>query len=403
MNSEHHTGRMPPKKKDPQVQGHAYLFTEQTGTSLLKLQLIRERKKPHSTSREYIDNPNLSIMPSNGTGTLAAWTRCSASRVKDDAREWHLCIVVFLHPQVTVVHNCRWESGKYKCCHQPILLKPMEKKISIRYLNKIGSSNISSHDDCIQCSTSGPDVPFQHRDLTDEAKVAFTTAKQTCAQLFLVSHDGIPLEHSKYTALENKDLKATFLNFSKGSKKKNQTRVKSKNRIRIRVNKQNSTVENGFAFPFIELPKCGPFVGRQNGKQKFAFLTQKDARVVLRKGKLPLEEYHSLITEYSKDIREFDQFTMDEHCDGLVFETTEDELGGEIDVQSEEEVVEPWETDGCVHSTWACGNALEFLDTECMMFILRDVFGNFGFSRSSTDCLGMNVYSGVKSALFVCP
>ena len=49
-----------------------------------------------------------------------------------------------------------------------------------------------------------------------------------------------------------------------------------------------------------------------------------------------------------------------------------------------------------------CGR-VDIEDFELLKYMLKSVYGNFGFKRSKTPCIGLNTYTGKKSASYVRP
>ena len=118
--------------------------------------------------------------------------------------------------------------------------------------------------------------------------------------------------------------------------------------------------------------------------------------------KIGIKEYNSMITEKAIEINVYHKFCMNE-TDGIVFESGD--FGNEPSVSTniEHTNVEPWNRSGVVHSTWALANVLTVHRLDFLKFMLSKTYKNFGFARSCTECLGLNVYTGPRSNLCVRP
>ena len=389
------------KAEQPTVQGSALLF-QQSSTSIandfLQVIVMKNRAPPNLESGlyQFIDNPNLRSTPANCTGLLVAFS--DDKERQDSLKKWRLGVMLYLHPECTVIQTCRFchETQNFIYSSEKFHSFGIDDNLCVRYLNKISKSTVSEVDKCMKCSPQGPDRVIGYPELSESAKTAIQIAKSTTCSIFEVDASKMPIEFSKTSELERCTV-PTFLHLDRGSKKKKRKHLKNLRRklIKIHKNESKSTQKNGFAFPYIQF----------NEKvRKFAFLNKKNAKALLSKGKLCVDEYHKMLDSLSFETKEFEVGTMD-GVDGIVLEEClgedEDRLCNDVSIESR--TVEPWERDGLVHSTWAIADILNVKRWDLLEHILLRTYGNFGFKRSCTDCFGLNAYGGIRQVEFVRP
>ena len=371
------------------VQGKGYLYRQSASDPRLDLEIIEERVARDTDCISYIDNYNLHKTPSRCTGVLAAW---SVDCTTDQSKEWKLGIIVYLHPQVTIINNCYFDAAtsSYKFSDL-VSLDPQDCNLSIRYLNRITDETVSSGDGCIECLTSGPDVGVKWKELPIDAKVSLDIVKKTTVDVFTINEEMRNFRKDKRRGLEKMSNIGSFLSFGGGRcARKNRVGLSAKMRRNIKFNnkKLKKAYEDGFAFPFVK---------NRKGKQKFAIIGKKDARYILKQGSLCVDEYHKLLEQKASTIQEMEEYTMDDDIDGLILECGD--FDNEIpEVSYERSVIEPWEREGKVYSTWGRDDSLELNCIEMLEFMVMKSYDGFSFPRSCCDCFGTNVYGGPKAS-----
>ena len=67
------------------------------------------------------------------------------------------------------------------------------------------------------------------------------------------------------------------------------------------------------------------------------------------------------------------------------------------------EDLDPWEREGIIHGMWMPTETVEIQDAEALKYLLKSVYGKYGFQRSVNKCLGLNTYLGKRKASYVRP
>ena len=65
--------------------------------------------------------------------------------------------------------------------------------------------------------------------------------------------------------------------------------------------------------------------------------------------------------------------------------------------------LDPWERDGIMHGMWMPTETVDLFDEKALKYLLKSVYGKYGFQRSVSKCLGLNTYLGKRKASFVRP
>ena len=139
---------------------------------------------------------------------------------------------------------------------------------------------------------------------------------------------------------------------------------------------------------------------------EFYILNWSSTRHVLRFIKMQpisLSQYNLMIEFLSIRKEEYKVYDVEE---GIVFEEgslCRQSLGLQQPEKVDSVGLDPWERDGIMHGMWMPTETVDLLDEKALKYLLKSVYGKYGFQRSVSKCLGLNTYLGKRKASFVRP
>ena len=388
-------------KKDG-THGCALLFSHVKNCRKGSLLISKERQRklyPSDRLHCYIENTNLNTLPPHCLGVLVAYSIDPvASNVM--RKSWFLGIIIFLHPSCTIIHpiKCVCTTGVPEyfqkhgstCFSSKVLIFDESRTISLVYLNFIHESMAGGSDGYIESSTLGPDVLFDMKTIPSNVLLEeYRRAKVTINRLYSL----IPLSCYK-KAYGNPFGDISSLNL-RNKRKLETNNIKT---LFVKKSKQNTT-DGGFAFPY---PSgnllCPP-------KVTFAFLSHKNAMMILKKGSILLAQYVEFLDDLSLSKSTFDIYYVGKS--GIAIEELGEKQYNVITRRSKRKLSasspQSWMRTGYMHGLWLPCEMLELHNPTLLKMILKRTYGDFGFQRSKKPCLGLNTYIGKKSAAYVRP
>ena len=155
------------------VQGTALIFNPKhdwvNGGVILQPHIITRRHlKSETCSSMFIENTNLDSLPLNATGALVAFSKFDSRRRQE--KLWSLGVLLFLHPQKTVIIPCTTVNIQYhySCVDRYSLSEAtielnsavQHQQFTLIYLNALNNPTTVGDDGFIQSNVEGPDVLF---------------------------------------------------------------------------------------------------------------------------------------------------------------------------------------------------------------------------------------------------
>ena len=280
-------------------------------------------------------------------------------------------------------------NGEYILLKDQIFEKNINDRYQLRYLNRITSS-LSMFDEGTNCNINGPDMILDNeRELPQEIRVGTQPKGYTCK-----SHTFHVRDRSKHTGLA--DVPETPISLKRGNYKKRYSCTSS-------VNSKSIKIPASKASPFrVGKRRCYvfPFLEEVNGHRRFALVPENRAKSIMSIGPIYKGVYVRLLMESAIEIVLLR--VEDVPDDGLNIEIVE-KTDGEISVTRDDIPNESYEREGVLVGHWSFSDSFSVNDLEMLKKLLDHVYGDYGFKRSSTDCKGLNTYTGKKSADFVRP
>ena len=156
--------------------GYLYKFTHDDNIiyphefNRLKIEKVRERKSHVLNGLAYINNTNLTMMPSKCLGVLVAYS--NSYMQSDTERQWYLGVILHMSIDNISVIPCgivdkskpigtpeRFGLDTY---HQGCLNMVYSNRLKIQYLNCIHEKISLGSDNYIESLFDGPDIIFHH-------------------------------------------------------------------------------------------------------------------------------------------------------------------------------------------------------------------------------------------------
>ena len=382
--------------------GSALLFSPGENESNGRLLISEERERrlhPSDRLHWYIENTNLNSLPPHCLGVLVAYSTDEVVR-KAIRKSWFIGIVIFLHPSSTIILPMKGVSTicvpEYfrnygtNCFSNKVHIFDECDAISIVYLNFIHESMAVGSDGFIESSTLGPDVLFDTKTIPSDVLLErYSQAKFTTDRVYSLISSSC---YKKANGNPFRDISTLNL----GNKRKLTTN--NMNTLYVKKSKLHITKE-GFAFPYPSGNlQCPP-------KVTFAFLSYKNAKVLIKKGSMQVSRYVEFLDKLCLSRLTLDIYYIGKN--GIAIEELVEKQYNVITRRSKMKLSgsspQSWMRTGYMHGLWLPCETLEFNNPTLLRKILKRTYGDFGFQRSKTPCLGLNTYIGKKSAAYVRP
>ena len=378
------------EKSTALTQGSALVFQSVDEDSpKLRVELVKERKiTPENYNDCFIENHNLQSLPVGCCRVLVAYTQDSFPG-RAELSDWNLGVIVNLslfHTVILpVVHR---DNGEFFGVDEVLTVNCFSGKenLTVRYLNRVDHLSVAI-DGNVEASLDGPDVV---EDSVLSQSLIDNVRKKDNERLYNVRRPTYPISH-----VRRETEKDCFFD------RMNRCRIKTNGVRTIKcTQKERNGLSEGFSFPLIKKGR------RKTNIQEFCILDFQSARHVIRLinlNEVTLSQYNLTIEFLAMRKEKYEIFEVEE---GIVFE--EDSLcrqslryqePGKIDSEG----LDPWERKGIIHGMWMPSETVEIRDVEALKYLLKSVYGKYGFQRSVSKCLGLNTYLGKRKASYVRP
>ena len=365
--------------------GKLNLFVQQGATPMLCHTEVTERIRfEEMNGINFIDNKNVHRTSGGCAGMLIAFKLHEQNR-------WNLGVIGVLHPALVLITECYYSDINREYIfvnNRSHKLNPYRqgRKIDVHYLNLVISSMTSPYDGCLESPPNGPDW-ISHSDLPKFFTKQISVEKKNLTPLFHIL-DGYKYCKDK-RKLNGMNIKGGLLNLNTGSKASSVKALKADRRHIIRINENHVQKDHtkGFAFPLVD---CDT-----DGFQTFCLVDQEAAKEILKGKQYPKEKYNDILRLVAKQTKTVKVCTPID--DGLGIEVGTSKSAEVIETQR----VEPWEREGILMAMWARCDSISFPNRKMFEFMLEYIYGEHGFSRSSTSCFGLNTYLGKRLAEFL--
>ena len=305
---------------------------------------------------------------------------------------YRLGILLYLHPYSTAIAPIFSTScGQYHISNEVVTINFMKNddKSNIIYLNKIDRSTCGD-DGFIESKPAGPDIVF-HIDSNISS-----TLKEKYLQLCK--------SQTKWYSMQQPTCYKSFTNHPFKSSKIIKLRyarvIDSTDMPSIPVSSKPITTTPGYAFAY---PSNSPNIPSY---VSFAFLSEKDAKKLIRMKRIRKEEYRILLDElatHKENYRCYEvgdkglsldecTYSLNERQAREYFNNVNDMKPNKVHLRARSRI----------HSLWKKCLTFNSTHLSTMKKIISRTYGNFGVSRSCTKCFGINVYVG-KNAEYVRP
>ncbi len=397
---------LPTTMPSPSVQGHAYFFRQiDSNSSLLSCEILRKRfiSPEHIEGECFIDNTNLnSSRKFKNLGCLVALCRTPFRRTLNAAKvsreTWTLCTIITLHPSKTILCPCYFQDNAAQFNHEN-LIQLNDTKFQLRYLNRIHNNSIASSDGFIEADINGPDCLESH-DIN--FKKWSKDKKHVLGRTYFNHLDDKKIFEVKRLSLQTLPTTQRYHrrcgNLEHGYRNKRKLSTVKKDATTVKVNpfpisKLLLSVE-GFAFPYIPGRTVTNYI-------TFAIVAEEDAKRIIEKETISRCEYKELLNKYA--VYKIQVLDVDVTDDSLTVEKDKNISVGRYSQVMDDTTKTPAERTGVIHGYWQFQDILEVDCWDTIHLLLRHVYGDHGFQRSSSKCFGLNTYTGKKDAGYVRP
>ena len=352
--------------------------------------------------RLFIDNTNLHSLRGHCFGTLVAYTDSNFRRSRNYRQavnvDWQLCVILHLHPHRSVLCPCKYSvKDSYELIFDEVFFVSMTDEFQLRYLNRVTENLLAMEDGCFDSNVNGPDIIIQqHSSIPSTLLERIKKIRKSQPALYTFSKHSFA-KRNKFSgdaSEPNTEISLKKGNFS--------VRWRSTSRINAKTMKVNSIhteeviVNNSkcYAFPLLN--------NATSSSREFAFLSESRASNILSMEKYLKEKYERVLREQASVI--MTMTTTDVPEDGLNIEVVDDMEDCEhIKVEHDKRGFEAFEREGVLHGKWNYSDTFKVNDWRTLIDMILHVFGDYGFKRPSTSCMGLNVYAGLKGAEYVRP
>ena len=170
--------------------------------------------------------------------------------------------------------------------------------------------------------------------------------------------------------------------------------------IYVKKTGRNVRIE-GYAFPYpIQTDNSSTFI-------EFAYVTPESAKKIISFHCLPIENYVNLLNKFliQKMIMRVECVR---DCGLRIVEISNLDYhlvtrGKRLKTSDKNSYKFASFSNGILHAIWKKCDTVLINDWSLLEYILKRSYGNFGFKRNKTSCLGMNLYFGKKNAAYVRP
>jgi hypothetical protein len=156
------------------------------------------------------------------------------------------------------------------------------------------------------------------------------------------------------------------------------------------------TDENCLLVPLVETRE----VDTCRYHQRYVYIHKHDYKSLSSKSRKNTKIFNDDLTAMSKKVIDLVKFDLEQYSQGLMFVFRESNKFEQLTIVQEYDCTEPlehWQLNGTVMSHWVLSENTYSVSKKHIE-IMENVYGHRGFNRNSVDCIGINVYTGIKSS-----
>ena len=362
-------------------------------------------KCPVEQLKVFIDNTNLQKTRGNCFGSLVAYTANRFNRHNNDRlavkSEWRLCILLHHHPKKTLLLPCNYSvKDSYQLLFDDVFEVSIKDPFQLRYINRVSDGLMALDDSCIDSNINGPDVLLRTtKGFPDHLIDYIKHLRVILRPPYIIS----PHQYQKKTRGKSNDTYAhmpdSCINLYRENYK-NRYKTTSERKCRtIKVNRRRrkrliKDYKNSYLFPLLTNAK-------KNTRQ-FAVVNEVRAKTLIKMKAIYHGRYDLLVRSSASKI--ITLMTSDVPSNGVRVEVVDSmDPFYHVEIETDDERTEAFQTEGLIHGVWGYSNSLSVTDWKSLVEMILHAYGDYGFQRSSTECIGLNTYAGFKAAKYVRP
>jgi hypothetical protein len=417
------------KSTEDRVHGFSVVFSfrrpEKQNENELQAHTIRKRINLSSLNKRrmfFVENNNLHSLPSHCTGVLVAYSpsgkRITTEKDVMDHHHWFLGTIIFHTYDITYIaptevrkdfynkDTQNWSSDnkvEYNIkMERAVLLRRGEFKL--RYINVVEYKQNQGYD-FIEACLHGPDTVPR----TVEMKRLMQEKRSSFKCLLPEGSLAVPSRYVQRSPLLD------ILYRYKGGKPNVTSRNKIKRRTTAAVGTHIVEIEGPIATLREGIDKTCllvPLLTNNNSSshndshvQQYVYLPKKTHKCLSANRPQESNEMNQKLLMYSQKVVDLRKYDLENYPNGLLFLYRPNDSLSKQTIVKEWETTEPlehWQFNGTVMSHWI-RNPNIYTVKRAHVDVMESVFGHKGFSRSSVDSIGINIYTGMKSSPRVIP